>query len=52
MGNEDIIMQYIIHGGGLALALYLISKKIDDLRADMKDLNTTLKEIILRVISK
>jgi hypothetical protein len=50
--DEHSIIQYIINGGGLALALYLISKKVDDLRSDIKDLNTTMKEIILKVIGR
>jgi hypothetical protein len=52
MVDENTIMQYVIQGGGLAFALYLINKKIDDLRSDMKDLNTTLKEIIMKVLER
>jgi hypothetical protein len=52
MVDENTIMQYIIQGGGLALALYLLNKKIDDLRTDMKDLNTTLKDIIMKVLER
>jgi hypothetical protein len=52
MIDENIIIQYVINGGGLALALWLISKKIDDLRSDMKELNITLKDIILEVLKK
>ncbi len=50
--EESEIFQYVLNGGGLALALLFLSKKIDDLRSDMKDLNITLKEIILKVIDK
>jgi outer membrane murein-binding lipoprotein Lpp len=52
MVDDNTIIQYIIQGGGLALALYLINKKLDDLRSDVKDLNTTLREIIMKVLSK
>jgi len=52
MIEENEVIKYFLNGGGLALALYLLSKKIDDLRSDMKEINTSLKEIVMKVIEK
>jgi outer membrane murein-binding lipoprotein Lpp len=52
MVDENTVIQYVINGGGLALALWLMSKKIDDLRSDVKELNTTIKDIIMEVLKK
>jgi hypothetical protein len=52
MVEESDLIQYVLNGGGLALALWMLSKKIDDLRSDMKEINTSLKEIVLKVIGK
>jgi hypothetical protein len=52
MLEQNEIIQFVVNGGGLALALWLLSKKIDDLRSDMKEINMSLREIIIRVIDK
>jgi hypothetical protein len=52
MIEENEIIQFAINGGGLALALWLLSRKIDDLRSDMKEINMSLREIILKVIDR
>jgi hypothetical protein len=52
MVDENTIITYVVNGGGLALALWLISKKLDDLRSDVKELNITLKDIIMEVLKK
>jgi hypothetical protein len=52
MVEQSEIIQYFVNGGGLALALWLVSRKIDDLRSDMKEINMSLREIIMKVIDK
>jgi hypothetical protein len=49
---EEQIISIIMNGGGLAIALYLLAKKIDDLKEDIRELNKTLKDILLRLSMK
>jgi hypothetical protein len=52
MVDDTQLIQLFINGGGLAIALYLLARKIDDLKEDIRELNRTLKDILLRLSTK
>jgi hypothetical protein len=52
MVDDNQLLQVFINGGGLAIALYLLARKIDDLKEDIRELNKTLKDILLKISMK
>jgi hypothetical protein len=52
MVDDSQLIQVFINCGGLAIALYLLAKKIEDLQEDIRELNRTLKDILLKLSTK
>jgi hypothetical protein len=52
MVDDNQLIQAFINGGGLAIALYILARKVDDLKEDIRELNRTLKEILIKISMK
>lgn len=51
MDGESIV-EFIIQYGFAGFVLYMVVKKIDELKIDVKELNNSIRELLYRVCNK